>query len=145
MYICEGQRLRTALSSMYSREGNCLWTAPYRMYIHEGQRLRTTLDCSLLNVHLRRTASQDCSFKYVCLGRELSLDLSPGSHWASQRTSFAIELHCLRAMPTGGIETRRRCPSILPCQGIRAGSDVFLSSSITSSMVDRMPSLSSIG
>jgi len=47
-------------------EGNCLWTAPYRMYIHEGQRLSNTLDISLLNVHLRRTASQDSSFEYVC-------------------------------------------------------------------------------
>ena len=67
MYICEGQRLRTAL---------CLWTAPYRWYFHEGQRLRTTLDCSLRNVHLRRTTFQECSFKCVSLRRELSLDSS---------------------------------------------------------------------
>ena len=92
MYICEGQRLRTALSSMYSWEGNCLWTAPYRMYIHEGQRLRTTLDCSLQNVHLRRTAPQDCSFKYAFLGKYSSLDssLQNACHRITPLRSYAL-------------------------------------------------------
>ena len=35
-----------------------------------------SLDLSLQNVHMRRTASQDCSFKYVYPERELSLDRS---------------------------------------------------------------------
>ena len=43
MYICEGQRLRTALSSMHVLEGTSIRTAPHRMYICEGLRLRTTL------------------------------------------------------------------------------------------------------
>ena len=82
MYICEGPRLRTALSSIYSWEvtvsgllltectftkdsvSGLLWTAPYRMYICEGPRLRTALSnkCMLGQVYDFGLIPTECTY-----------------------------------------------------------------------------------